>query len=195
MLAVSLWALWPFSPRCLSMNFKAALLCVPHSVGLSLASVLWITIQSMEINPMWDWVCMHTPLFSQKRLSPNYCGKKIIAHNEEGPCTIAGFNFNKWTMNCKRLCLFTKMPTFSSCCDPLVGPPHSAALIPPISVQSWSETDRSFQWGGAHSGGLPPPSPNGLYTPPAPVASPPFSLSPPFLTHSASGTSPHESSS
>lgn len=37
-----------------------------------------------------------------------------------------------------------------------------------------SGTDRSFQQGGARSSGLCPPSPSGLYSPPAPVPSPPF---------------------
>lgn len=37
-----------------------------------------------------------------------------------------------------------------------------------------SGTDRSFQQGGARSSGLCPPSPSGLYSPPAPVPSPPL---------------------
>lgn len=82
--------------------------------------------------------------------------------------------------------LFTEIPTFSSCHDPLVRPPPTQ-FISPISVKTGSGTDRSFQQGRAHSSGLCPPSPTGLYSPPAPVPLPPLSLSAP--SHGASGVS------
>lgn len=75
--------------------------------------------------------------------------------------------------------LFAKIPTFSPCHDPLVWPPP-ALLISPISVQTGSGTDRSFQQRRAHSSGLSPPSPTDFYSPPAPVPLPPFSLSAPI---------------
>lgn len=83
-----------------------------------------------------------------------------FTNNEEGPLHNGWFQFQlsllqanyelSWSV------LFTRMPTFSSCHDPLVRPPP-APLISPISIYTESGTDRSFQQARAHSTGLCPP--------------------------------------
>lgn len=77
-------------------------------------------------------------------------------------------------MSCEGFVLLTKIPTFSPCHDPLVRP-SPTHLIPCISVLTGSGTDRSFQWGRAHSSGLYPPTPTGpLFTTCPCAPAPPF---------------------
>lgn len=90
----------------------------------------------------------------QKTLSPNYCVQIFLIMRKVCTQKVVSVSIIPTTRWLKRMfALFTEIPTFSPCHDPLVRP-TPAPLISSISGFTGSGTDRSFQLGRAHNGGL-----------------------------------------
>lgn len=136
------------------------------------------------------WNC--APDLTEDAISKLLCTE--FSNNEEGPAHNSRFQFRLSLLQADYelwgLVLFTKMPTFSSCHDPLVRPPPHPTH-PSHRCLNWERNRQVFSAGkGAQQWIMPPPSP--LYwslftTCPMHPLPPSFSLSAPSQSHGASG--------